>query len=145
MPTSAIPGYGTLLKKGDGGSPTETFSTIMEVTKIGAPKISLKEEDATHHGSNGWEEVIGTLLKGDDISVEINWIPTDPTHNSATGVLSDILARRKGNWQLVLPNAAHTTFQFAAIVKNFEGDPPVDSKLKASFTLKPSGPVNVVA
>lgn len=142
MPTSAIPGYGTLLKKGDGGTP-ETFSTILEVTKLNAPKLSLKEEDATSHGSNGWEEVIGTIIKGDDISVECNWVPTDPTQNATTGVLAALLNRSKGNWKLVLPNASQTTFTFAAIVKSFEGDAPVDGKLKCSFTLKPSGQMTV--
>lgn len=142
MSTNAIPAYGTLLKMGD-GAVSETFTTVMEVTKIGAPNISLKKEDATHHGSNGWEEVIGTLLKGDDIPVDVNWIPGDPTHDSTTGVLAAILGRSKKNWKLVLPDAALTTFNFKAIVSDFKGDEPVEGKLKASFSLTPSGPVTV--
>lgn len=141
MTTSAIPAYGTLLKMGDGGAP-ETFATVLEVTKIGAPNISLKKEDVTHHGSNGWEEVIGTLLKGEDIPVEVNWIPADPTHDATSGVLAAILGRQKKNWKLVLPDDDLTTFLFAAIVSDFKGDEPVEGKLKATFTLTPSGPIN---
>jgi hypothetical protein len=40
MTTQAIPGYGTLLKMGDGGGP-ETFSTIVEVTELNLPEITL--------------------------------------------------------------------------------------------------------
>jgi hypothetical protein len=142
MTTNAIPAYGTLLKLGDGGGP-ETFTTIMELTKIGGPKLSLKEEDATHHGSDGWEEVIGTILSGGEIPVEANWIPSDATQNKTTGVLAQLLGRTKKNWKMVLPDSAVTTFSFKAIVKGFEGDADVTSKLKLNFTLKISGPVTV--
>jgi hypothetical protein len=74
MTTSAAPAYGTLLKMGDGGSP-ETFTTIAEVGDIDLPPIKLDTEDATHQGSGGWEESIGTILSGGEPKFSINWIP----------------------------------------------------------------------
>jgi hypothetical protein len=141
MATSAIPGYGTLLKIGDGASP-ENFSTVVEVTEIVPPQIELKTEDATSHDSNGWEEVIGTLLSGGDIKGKINWRPTDPTHDETTGLLYAIMNRVKKNWKLVLPGSLKT-FAFAALLTKFEPETPVDGKLSASFTLKISGPVTI--
>jgi len=142
MTTNAIPGYGTLLKKGDGGSP-EAFTTVVEVTEINPPELSLKTDDATHHGSNGWEEVIGTLLSSSELSGKVNWLPTDPTQDETTGVLSAIVNRTKGNWQVVLPGGVKT-FQFAALLTKFKPLTPVDKKMTAEFSIKPSGPVTIV-
>lgn len=142
MPTTqAIPGYGTLLKKGDGGAP-ETFATVVEVTEINMPEIELKTEDATSHDSGGWEEVVGTLLTGNEISGKVNWRPTDPTHDETTGILATILNRTKANWKMVLPSNLKT-FAFAGLLTKFKGLPPVDGKLEAEFTIKISGPVTV--
>ena len=141
MPTQAIPAYGTLLKKGDGGAP-ETFSTVVEVTEIDLPEITLKTEDATSHDSGGWTEVIGTLLSGGKLSGKVNWRPTDPTHDETTGILSTILNRTKGNWKMVLPNSLKT-FSFPALLTKFKGLPPVDGKLEAEFELEISGAVTV--
>lgn len=143
MPTTqAIPGYGTLLKMGDGGAP-ETFATVVEVTEFNPPEITLKTEDATSHDSGGWEELIGTLLKGEPFNAKINWRPTDPTHDETTGVLSAILNRIRKNWQIVLPNSLKT-FQGAALVTKFKGVTPVDGKLEAEIEVSPSGPWNIV-
>lgn len=142
MATSAIPGYGTLLKKGDGASPTETFGTVVEVTELNLPEITLKTEDATSHDSGGWEEVIGTLLSGGEISGKVNWRATDPTHDETTGILGTILNRTKANWKMVLPGSIKT-FSFAGLLTKFKGLAPVDGKLEAEFTIKISGAVTV--
>jgi hypothetical protein len=141
MATQAIPGYGTLLKMGDGGAP-ETFSTVVEVTEINLPDITLRTEDATSHDSGGWEEVIGTLLSGGEISGKINWRPTNATHDETTGVLSAILNRTRKNWQMVLPGSVKT-YAFAALVTKFKGLAPVSGKLEAEFSIKISGAVTI--
>jgi len=142
MTTSATPGYGTLLKMGDGASPTETFTTIAEVGDLEAPEITLNTEDATSQDSGGWEEAIGTTLTGGEPSFEINWRPTNGTHDETTGMLYVILNRVKKNWKLVLPNTAKT-FSFAALVTGFKPKQPVAGKLTAEIKLKITGPVTV--
>ena len=141
MPTSAIPAYGSLLKKGDGGTP-ETFATVVEVTEFNTPELSLATEDATSHDSGGWEESIGTLLSGGEISGKINWIPTSATHDETTGLLATILNRTKSNWKVVLPNSIKT-FAFAGMLTKFKGPLPVKGKLEAEFTIKISGSVSL--
>ena len=141
MATQAIPGYGTLLKMGDGGGP-ETFNTVVEVTELNLPELTLNTEDATSHDSAGWEEVIGTLLSGGEISGKVNWRATDATHNETTGLLAAILNRTKKNWKMVLPGTIKT-FSFAGLLTKFKGLAPVDGKLEAEFTIKISGPVTV--
>jgi hypothetical protein len=126
---------------GDGGGP-ETFSTIVEVTELNLPEITLSTEDATSHDSNGWMEVIGTLLDGGEISGKINWRPTHATHDETTGVLSAIMNRSKKNWQMVLPTSLKA-FAFAGLLTKFKGLAPVDGKLEAEFTIKTSGAVTI--
>lgn len=141
MTTSALPGYGTLLKIGDGATP-ETFTTVVEVIEVTPPQIELKTEDATSHDSSGWEEFIGTLLSGGEIKAKVNWRATDPTHDETTGLLYTILNRVKKNWKVVLPSTTKT-FAFAALLTKFEPETPVDGKQTASITLKISGAVTV--
>jgi len=137
--TSATPSYGTLLKMGDGADP-EVFTTIAEVGDLEAPGIELETEDATSHDSGGWEEKIATILKISDIDTEINWIPSDGTHDETTGLLSKILGRTKTNFQVILPNAA-LTFPFSAYVTKFQPKQPVKGKLSADITFSGTGSI----
>lgn len=137
--TNAIAAYGTLLKIGDGGGP-ETFTTIAEVTSIGGPSLGLDMIDATSHDSTqGWEEVIGGILRSGEVTMELNFIPTEGTHNAATGLIADMVARTLRNFQMVFPDAGNTTWAFSALVNKFQPAAPVDNKLSASCTLKLSG------
>jgi len=136
----AISSFGTLLKIGDGGSPTETFATIAEVADISGPGLSMDTEDVTNHSSaGGWKEYIGTLLDGGEISFDINYTPTAATHNASTGLINDMENKTKRNFKLVFPDTGATTWSFAAFVTGFEPGEPVSGKLSASVGLKISG------
>lgn len=135
----AISAFGTLLQIGDGGSP-ENFTTIAEVANISGPGLSLDAIDVTHHSSTGgWREFVGGLLDGGVVSLDINYDPTDGTHDASTGLIADMVARTVRNFQLVFPDTANTTWSFSALVTGFEPSEPVDNKLAASVTLKISG------
>lgn len=135
-----ISAFGTLLKIGDGGSPTESFTIIAEVTNIGGPSLSLDQIEITHHSSTGgWKEFIGGLLDGGEVSFDINYDPVGATHDATTGLIADIVARTKRNFQLVFPDTGNTTWSFTALVTKFEPSEPVGDKLAASVTLKVSG------
>lgn len=137
--TDAIAAFGTLLKIGDGGSP-ESFTTIAEVTTIGGPSLGLDTIDATNHDSTaGWEEVIGGILRSGEVTFDINYIPTDATHDASTGLIADMVARTKRNFELVFPDTGSTTWSFTGLVSKFAPSAPVDGKLSASVSLKLSG------
>lgn len=139
MGNQAIAALGTLLKKGDGGSP-ETFATIAEVLDIGGPELGLDTEDATSHDSTaGWEDVVPTILRSGEVTFEINYVPSHATHNASTGLVADMKNKTKRNFQLVFPNAGTTTWAFAAYVTKFAPKAPVAGKLAASVTVKVSG------
>lgn len=138
--SDAISSFGTLLKIGDGGSPTENFTTIAEVLDISGPALEQATEEVTSHSSvDGWREHVGTLLSAGEVSFDVNFVPTHATHNPSTGLIKDMTDRTKRNFQLVFPDAGSTTWQFTALVTGFEPDEPVEGKLGASVTLQVTG------
>lgn len=143
--TDAISSFGTFLKKGDGGTPTETFATIAELGDIEGPDMSLATEEVTHQGSvGGWDEYVGTILSGGEVSVPINFIPSNATHDQVTGLQADMVNRTKRNFQLVYPDPGGNGYQFAALVTGFKPKAPVKGKLSADIKLKISGPVSEI-
>ena len=143
--SSAIGAFGTLLKIGDGATPTENFTTIAEVSNISGPGLSMDTIDVTSHSSaDGWREYIAGQLEAGEITFDINYIPTEVTHNLAKGLLGDLAAKTRRNFQLVFPDAGSTTWKFTALVTGFEPSEPVDDKLAASVSLKLSGKPTLV-
>lgn len=140
MPSSAVSGFGTLLQIGDGATPTENFTTIAEVKSISGPSLSADTIDVTNMSSpNGWREFIQGPKDGGEVTFDVNFLPTNATHNAATGLLRDFKNGTRRNFKLVFPNPGNTTWQFAAIVTGFEVSAPVDDVLGASITLKLTG------
>lgn len=143
--TDAISSFGTFLKKGDGGSPTETFATIAELGDIDGPDMSLATEETTHHGSTGgWDEFVGTILSGGEVSFPINFLPSNATHDRTSGLQADMVNRTKRNFQVVYPDPGGNGYQFAALVTGFKPKAPVKGKLSADIKLKISGPVTEI-
>ena len=137
--TLARSGFGTLLKMGDGGG-TETFTTIAEVTNVTTPSFSRDTIDATHHTSpGGVREFVGSLIDPGEVTVDMNWIPSDPTQDQTTGLLKAALDGVARNYQLVIPSSPAVTWAFKGIVTGFSGSTPMDDKMTASVTMKVSG------
>jgi predicted secreted protein len=144
MPTSAVSSFGTLLKIGNGGTPTETFTTIAEVRDISGPAFSVGTEDVTNHDSSGWREFIPTIIEAGEVTFDVNF-KGDATQGFASGSLyDDMIDKTKRNFQIVLPSgvgSANDTGAFAAYVTGFELSAPVEGVLSASITLMITGAV----
>jgi predicted secreted protein len=127
--------FGTALKRG--------AVEIAGVTNISGPGLSLDTEDVTSHDSdNYWEEVVGTILRSGEITLDIVYDPAAATHKNASGgLLYDMVQRATNTYSLVFPNA--TEWSFSALVTGFEPDAPVDGALTASVTLKLTGDVTL--
>lgn len=135
--SNAISAYGTLLKRGDGGSP-ETFSTIAEVRSISGPSMETDEAEVTTHSSaaaGAYREFILTLIDAGSIEFEINYVPSDATH---IGVRNDFLNRTKRNYQIVLPGNVQT-ISFTGYVKSMPLEFPVDDAIKAKVSIRCTG------
>ena len=138
--SSAVHAFGSFLKRGDGGSP-ETFTTIAEILTLPFPKLSHETIEVTNHSSTGgWREFKPGLKDGGEFSIDVNYLPTDATHNATTGMLYDLAANNgTRNYQIVMSNALSNVWAFSAIVTGFEVDASIDSQLKATITFKVTG------
>jgi len=140
MVTQAISAFGTLVKVGDGATPTENFTTIAELLDISGPELGLDTEEVTTHSSpGGWEEHIGTILRSGAITFQVNYVPTHATHNASTGLIADMVNRTVRNFELVFPNTGATKWSFAALVTSCPPAEPVAGALRGSFSLKLTG------
>jgi len=123
--------FGTALKKGG--------VTYANVKSISGPGLKLDTEDVTSHDSaGGWEEVVGTILRSGEVTMEIVYDPANATHKyAAGGLLYDLVSRTAIPLSLVFPGAV--TWSFKALVTGFEPSAPVDGALTASVTFKITG------
>ena len=130
-----IAAFGTLIKRGDGGSP-ESFTTIAEVVNITGPTMKVKTVDVTNHTSPGavQQDVVTTIDPG-TIKLTINWIPDNATQSYAAGLLKDMMGRTARNFQLIFPNVAATTWLLPCYVTGFDNKAPVEGKLEADIEL----------
>lgn len=129
---SGIDAFGTTLSRGDGGS-SETFTPIANITSVGAPSLSRDTYDVTAHDStDGWREFIGGLKDGGEVSIDVNYDPSQ--HDSLVDDFEDVDPR---NYKVTFPDAAE--WAFPAILTGFEPDAPHDGKLTASLSFKVAG------
>lgn len=140
FPSNAILAQGTLLKIGDGGSPSEAFTTVSECRSIRGPTLNRQLIDITNHDSSGsYREWLNGLKDAGDVTFDVNYNPVDATHDASTGLLFDYVNDTRRNFQLVFPDSGSTTWSFTAIVQGTEMSAAIDEALLLSVTLKVTG------
>jgi len=121
--------FGTELRKG--------ATEIAQVASISGPGLALDTEDVTSHDSeDGWEEVVGTILRSGEVSLDLVF---DPAEATQVALWTDMVSRAANTYSLVFPDAANKTWTFDALVTAFEPDAPHAGALTASATLKITG------
>ena len=140
--TTGTSGFGTLLKAGNGGSPTETFTTIAEIKSISGPQLSIEMIDATHMESpSSYREMKPSFKDGGEVTFDVNFLPANATHTALT---TDFEAKTLRNFKITWPNTGATVWSFSAYVTGFQPSAAIDDMLSASVTLKISGAVTIV-
>jgi len=94
--------FGIALKKGG--------TAYAQVTSIDGPELSLDTVDVTSHDSaGGWEEVVGTILRSGEISMDLVFDPAHATHKYAAGGLTyDMVQKTPIEFTLEFPDAGTT-------------------------------------
>ncbi len=133
-------GYGTLLKRGDGGSP-ESFTTLANIVSVSGPNETLEALDATHMESTGAaKEFIGGLIDGGEVSAQLRY---DPNHATHQNLKADLVSRVLRNFQVYFPVSGGKTASFAALVTGVSRESEVSGQLMTTVTLKISGLVTI--
>jgi hypothetical protein len=139
MATAAVSGFGTLMQRGDGGSP-EVFSTIAEVRSIGALNLTIEMIDATNHSSTGgYRELLPSFKDAGEITFDMNFLPSDPSQSPAAGLILDYNNKTKRNYRIQFPNIAATKVIAAGYITGFNITAPIDDRLAAAVTIKITG------
>ena len=134
--SNAIAGPGFLLQVDTGA-----YTTIAEVKDINGPETSVDVVDVTNQDSpDNFEEILPTLKRGGTTSFDINFVPTDPTHDSSTGLLSYLNARSLQDWQIIIPTSG-LSVQFQGYVVKWGPKFPTANAATASIDIRVSGPV----
>ena len=139
--SSAVLGYGTLLKRGDGGGP-EVFTAIAEVKDISEFGAERELVEVTHYTSpSGYREFILGLKDGSQFTARMNWIPSHATQSSTAGVVYDFNNDTVHNYQLVFPTSPAVTAAVALRAMSFRVLPPNDGALELEVNFKVSGAI----
>lgn len=114
------------------------YAEVANVANIGGPGLALDTEDVTTHDStSGWEEVVGTILRSGELSLELVYDPAAATAGATSGLVYLMEERILAFFKLTFPDT--TEWSFRGYVSGFEPGAPADGALTASVTIKVSG------
>jgi len=120
----------------------ELWREVAQITNLSGPALSLDTVDVTAHNSTGaWEEVVPTIVRSGKVTLDINYDPTEITHDATDGLPAAMAAKTLIDFEIVwpFPIVGGTTWAISAYVDEFEPSAPYDGKISASTTLKIDG------
>lgn len=110
-------------------------ASIGQIVGITAPGLSLDTEDVTTHDSTGaFEEVVATILRSGEATLDIVYDPGLALHGATSGLLYYYKSKILAAFDCVFYSTYNWTFE--GYVVGFEPDAPTDGKLGASVTIK---------
>ena len=140
MTTSAFWAYGSKLQLGD-GAVSEAFTDIAELLELTPPSESRDDIDVSNHQSaSSTKEFIPGWRDPGEVTFKANWLPTNSTQNSTTGLRSIYNDNVNHNWKIILPGSI-LTISFAGHLSALETELPLDGQGQLSGTIKVSGAI----
>ena len=131
--------FGTVLKSGDAGTPTETFTTIPNIRNLAGPGLGLETIDTTSHSSTGnVRSIIASFKTSGEVTFDLLYDSTDAQH---TQIMTDYEGRTKTNYQLIYTDTGAEQWDFAAFITGFSASAPIDDALTVAVTLSIDGAV----
>jgi len=138
--TSAIWAYGSQLQLGD-GAVSEAFTAIAEITELTPPSETRDDIEVSNMSSaNGTREFIPGWRDPGEVTFKANWLPTNTTHDSTTGLRAVYNDNLNHNWKIILPGSV-LTISFAGHLSALETDLPLEEQAQISGTIKVSGAI----
>lgn len=130
-------GHGTLLQYGDGGSPTEVFTTIARLVTIGEFGGDVDDIDITNHDTvDAVREYTRGLAEPGEVPITGIWLGSA----SQLKVFSEVYAGigPNENFKIVLPNSMGI-FTFSGYIGGFRVNSQLDNRIEFSGRIKLSG------
>ena len=134
--SKAFIGWGSILYRGNGETPTETFTEIEEVTQFTPPQTQSEEVDVTHFQSPGARrEFIAGMIDSGEASATINYNPGDWPQHAQLSI--DAENRTVLNWRFTLPGEIET-IDFRAYISQFNRNLAPSDAVTADITWRVS-------
>lgn len=129
MATLATAATGTIVKIA-----TATIAELRNASEIG---MTFAMAEVTAHDGNGWSSSIPTLKRGSPITLDLNWVPGNATHQA---LLTAAQNRTSTAFSVVFPTTGNPTWTFNAFVGTFTvPSVPVDGALPLRVIVTPDG------
>lgn len=134
--TQAFIGWGSILYRGNGDGPPETFTEIEEVTAFTPPQTVADEIDVSHFQSPGARrEFIAGMIDSGEATATINYNPSAWTQHAQLS--ADAEARTVLNWRFTLPGEIET-IDFRGFIKQFNRQVAPSDSTKVEITWRVS-------
>lgn len=131
--SNAIAGVGTKFRRWNGAN----WVDIAEINSITGPNKTRDTIDVTSLDSTGgYREFIGGFRDGGTVTLPMNF-----TRDTYDLMNDDFESDTLQNYEIYLPDAENTSFEFIALVTELGLAIPTDDKITADVTLKVSGKV----
>lgn len=137
--SDALIGYGTRFLMAATAA-AAALTKLAEVTSVTFPNEQVAEVEVTNYDSpNRTREYIPGLNDAGDITVEINWIPGNPTDELIAAAKADGKVR---TMRIVTPpDDTSQMYTFPGFIRGFEPAAPMDGKMTASVTIRVAGAI----
>lgn len=112
------------------------FVDIAELKDFDAPGLMRNIIETTSHNDE-WATHVPGVARMDAMSLSIGFVPSDPSHDDATGLIKAFVDASRDIYQLTLP--AGETILFSGYVTAFKATLPVDDEMTADVTIQPVG------
>lgn len=130
MSLNALSGHGTLIARNG--------TTIAELGDITLPELSRNEFEALTQSENIDSYILGVLRRG-PVTVKMNFIPTDGTHDHLTGLANAIITNSMDGYTFTVPTSPPWIWIASGQVQKMTDVAPVDGKLESDVTIRLSG------
>lgn len=136
MSGTAISGHGTIIAR----APNATPSTFTDIAELGGdimvPDLTRKEIDTSIHNQDIDKYVLG-MLRRSSITFPINYVASDGTHDNVTGLYAAIRTNSIDGYRITFPDG--DVWVCSGQVSAIKKKAPVDDKLSADVTIRPTG------
>jgi predicted secreted protein len=146
---AAIPGkksaFNAILKADAlAGDLAGTYRDVANIRALRGPGLAVDTIDVTTHDStSAWEEVLATILRTGEVTVDIVYDPSAVSIKYVDGLLEYMVAKTLEGFKIIFYDdtveGSRTTWVFNAFITGFEPDAPHDGSLTAAMRLKISG------
>jgi len=118
------------------------FTDIAEMRDLTPPGLTRNPIETTTHNEEDDRYIVGIRRHG-EVKVNLNFVPTDATQDHNTGLQAAWFDGSRDIYRITYPDGSQ--WLFSGFVSNFEPSAPVDDRLSADVTIRPTGQHDWVA